>query len=104
MLWIYQEQSNDVRWLQQRGVHIWDKWMVDDDGIYRTYINDKKEHLDVDKSVLVYDVNNALLYDNSGEVMMASSLYNDMEIKEAKYFGLEYAHIIGTAYGYIVKK
>ena len=26
MLWIYQAQSNDVRWLQERGVHIWDEW------------------------------------------------------------------------------
>ena len=25
MLWIYQAQSNDVRWLQERGCHIWDE-------------------------------------------------------------------------------
>ena len=37
MLWIWQMGSNDVRELQKRGVHIWDEWMVDPDGIYRIY-------------------------------------------------------------------
>lgn len=32
MLWIYQAQSNDVRWLQERNVHIWDKWMINENG------------------------------------------------------------------------
>lgn len=32
MLWIYQQQSNDVRWLQDRNVHIWDKWEIDENG------------------------------------------------------------------------
>lgn len=35
MLWIYQVQSNDVRWLQQRGVHIWDAWEIGEDGAWR---------------------------------------------------------------------
>lgn len=35
MLWIYQVQSNDVNWLQERGVSIWDEWKIDEDGIYR---------------------------------------------------------------------
>jgi len=39
ILWIYQAQSNDVRWLQERNNHVWDEWMVDSDGIYRTYKN-----------------------------------------------------------------
>src|SRR5574344_2754392 len=34
MLWIYQVQSNDVRWLQERNVHIWDQWEVDEDGLW----------------------------------------------------------------------
>jgi len=37
ILWIYQAQSNDVRWLHERNNHVWDEWMVDSDGIYRTY-------------------------------------------------------------------
>ncbi len=32
MLWIYQEQSNDVRWLQKRNNHIWDEWEINEDG------------------------------------------------------------------------
>ena len=35
MLWIYQAQSNDVRWLQERNVHIWDLWQIDENGDWR---------------------------------------------------------------------
>ena len=56
MLWIYQVASNDVRWLQDRNVKIWNEWQIDEDGNYN-----------------------------------------------GKHFGEEYAHTIGTAYGYIVK-
>ena len=41
ILWIYQAQSNDVRWLHERNNHVWDEWMVDPDGIYRTYTKDE---------------------------------------------------------------
>ena len=34
MMWIYQVQSNDPKWLQERGVHIWDKWQADENGDY----------------------------------------------------------------------
>ncbi len=57
MLWIYQVQSNDVRWLQERNVKIWNEWQIDENGYYM-----------------------------------------------GKDFGKEYAHTIGTAYGYIVNK
>lgn len=64
MLWIYQEQSNDVRWLQDRNVHIWDLWEIDENGDWK----DEK----------------------TGKVL--------------KHFDSSYAHTIGTAYGYIVKR
>lgn len=35
MLWIYQVGSNDVRWLQERGVNIWDSWAILEDGTWR---------------------------------------------------------------------
>ena len=57
MLWFYQAQSNDVRWLQERNVKIWNEWEIDEEGYYN-----------------------------------------------GKFFGKKYAHTIGTAYGYIVKK
>lgn len=64
MLWIYQAQSNDVRWLQERNVRIWDLWEIDENGDWK-------------------DV-------KTGKVL--------------KHFDPEYAHTIGTAYGYIVRK
>ena len=57
MLWFYQAKSNDVRWLQDRGVKIWNEWEIDENGNYQDRV-----------------------------------------------FPKEYAHTIGTAYGYIVNK
>ena len=57
MLWFYQAQSNDVRWLQERNIKIWDQWEIDADGNY-----------------------------------------------QGKAFGKEFAHTIGTAYGWIVNR
>ena len=74
MLWIYQAQSNDVRWLKERDVHIWDEWEIDEDGKWRAIQN------------------------ISGE----DGKLNKIEIE--KDFGKEWAHTIGTAYGYIVNK
>ncbi|MBE6563102.1 MAG: thymidylate synthase [Ruminococcaceae bacterium] len=74
MLWIYQEMSNDVRWLQERGVKIWDEWEIAEDGVWRA---------------------TQMLPDENG---------NLVKTEVAKDFGKEWAHTIGTAYGYIVKK
>ena len=35
LLWIYQAASNDVRWLQERGVKIWNEWEIAADGTYQ---------------------------------------------------------------------
>ncbi len=74
MLWIYQVQSNDVRWLQERDVKIWNEWEIGEDGIWRAtqWLPDGKGHL--------------------------------VETKVEKDFGKEWAHTIGTAYGWIVNK
>ena len=58
MLWIYQVQSNDVRWLHKRGIKIWDEWEIPESGDYMG------RHWDP----------------------------------------AEFAHTIGTAYGWIVKR
>ena len=73
ILWIYQEQSNDVRWLQERNVHIWDEWEIAEDGKWRA---------------------------NQNVLENGKLVKKDIE----KDFGVEYAHTIGTAYGFIVKK
>ena len=74
MLWIYQAKSNDVRWLKERNVHIWDEWEIYEDG----------------KWMAVQNVRNS-----DGKMV-----FKNIE----KNFGKEFAHTIGTAYGYIVNK
>ena len=114
MLWIWQMQSNDVRELHKRGVHIWDEWMVDEDGIYRIYDNSNQEKYDPDREVVVLDPisvgvaypNGTLRpkYDEKGNIMMAKSIIKGKNIIGAKYYGKEYANTIGTAYGYITNR
>lgn len=116
MLWIWQMQSNDVRDLQERNVHIWDEWMVDEDGVYRIYEPNTSEY-DPNREVVVYNplsvpVNDSFgyrseiqpKYDENGKVMTAKSLIPGKNIKAAKYYGKEYAHTIGTAYGFIADR
>lgn len=74
MLWIYQAQSNDVRWLQERNVKIWDEWEIDEKGYWNA---------------------TQMLPDENGKIV---------KTEVHKFFGTEWAHTIGTAYGYIVKK
>lgn len=74
MLWIYQAKSNDVRWLKDRDVHIWDEWEIDEEGIWKTTQN----------------------------VLGKDGKLEQKEIE--KDFGKQWAHTIGTAYGYIVNK
>ena len=74
MLWIYQVQSNDVRWLQERNVHIWDEWEIDENGFWTA---------------------EQLLPDADGKLVRQ---------RVTREFGKEWAHTIGTAYGWIVKK
>lgn len=74
MLWIYQAQSNDVRWLQERDVAIWNEWEIDEDGFWSAVQMMPGADGKLEKTVI------------------------------KKEFGKEWAHTIGTAYGYIVKK
>ena len=117
MLWIWQMASNDVRELHKRNVHIWDEWMVDEDGIYRIYEPDGTCEYDPDKEVTVYDplstpISDPLAkmnklapkLDENGKIMTAKSKIAGKTIKAAKYFGKEYANTIGTAYGYIIDR
>lgn len=74
MLWIYQVQSNDVRWLKNRNVHIWDEWEIDENGKWRAIQNECQKNGKTSK------------------------------VEVEKNFGKDWAHTIGTAYGYIVRK
>ena len=69
MLWIYQQASNDIRWLQERGIKIWNEWEIANDGTYQgRNIND---------------------------------IFAKNHPTEPKQ---NFAHTIGTAYGWIVKR
>ena len=74
MLWIYQVKSNDVRWLQDRNVHIWDEWEIDENGLWKA---------------------TQMLPDSNGKLVKKNI---------EKDFGKDWAHTIGTAYGWIVNK
>ena len=74
MLWIYQAQSNDVRWLQERNNHIWDEWEIDEDVLWKATQNVLDENGNLVKKDVVKD------------------------------FGKDWAHTIGTAYGWIVNR
>lgn len=37
MLWIWQQQSNDVTWLNDRNIHIWDNWTDENNTIGKAY-------------------------------------------------------------------
>lgn len=113
MLWIWQMCSNNVRDLQERGVNIWNEWMVDDDGIYRIY-EPVTNDFDPNKEVKVLDPLSASIadpdknldfkYDENGNVLTAKSLIPGKNIRGAKYYGKEYAGTIGTAYGFITNR
>ena len=69
MLWIFQQASNDVRWLQERGIKIWNEWEIAADGTYQgRNINE---------------------------------LFKEAHPEEPQQ---DFAHTIGTAYGWIVKR
>ena len=74
MLWIFQAQSNDVRWLQERNVHIWDEWEIDEDGLWKA---------------------TQMVPDGNGKLVKKEIV---------KDFGKEWSHTIGTAYGWIVRE
>ena len=67
-------QSNDVRWLQKRGVHIWDEWEIDENGLWKA---------------------NQLVPNKDGKLEKKEVI---------RQFDTKYAHTIGTAYGYINNK
>lgn len=43
MMWIYQQKSINVSWLRERGIKIWDKFEISEDGIYRNPDNGQEQ-------------------------------------------------------------
>ena len=48
LLWIFREQSNDVRVLQKQNVRIWDEWMMEDGTIGTSYGYVVKKYSQID--------------------------------------------------------
>ncbi len=69
MLWIYQVASNDVRWLRERNVKIWNEWEINEKGEYQGRNINK--------------------------------IFAEKHPTELK---TNFAHTIGTAYGWIVNR
>lgn len=74
MQWIYQVCSNDVRWLQERDIDIWDGWEIGEDGLWRA---------------------TQMVLDENGKLVKKDII---------KDFGIDKAHTIGTAYGFIADR
>ena len=106
LLWIY-KGINDVRWLQDRGVHIWDEWEIDEDGIYRIYYPTGKEPENAPESLPVYfntgkigsdgkDILEKMYYDEEGIYKESEKTINSKPMmasptkkqKREKYFAL----------------
>ena len=51
LLWIFKDQSNDVKLLQEQNVHIWDEWMMEDGTIGTSYGWVVKEFNQIDKLI-----------------------------------------------------
>lgn len=85
MLWIYQAKSNDVTWLQERGVKIWNEWEIDDEGHYqdRTFSKEFKHTIGtaygyiVNKFNLIDDLIYKLKNNPSDRRMVMSLWQND---------------------------
>lgn len=102
MLWIYQARSNDVRWLHERGNHIWDEWMVDEDGIYRTYSPKGVQVRDLDGNPVF--MKDGVFYSGEDIVPEGARPLVEKQLTSAKLYGERYAHTIGTAYGWIADR
>ena len=69
ILWIYQAASNDVRWLKERNVKIWNEWEISENGKYQG--------------------------------RNINQIFQEKHPNEPEE---DFAHTIGTAYGWIVNK
>ncbi|MBR2709964.1 thymidylate synthase [Candidatus Saccharibacteria bacterium] len=81
LLWIYQVASNDVRWLQERNVKIWNEWEIDEGGNYQGR-----------------NINEIF---RTRHPSLPSDPTAGLALTEPE---VDFAHTIGTAYGWIVKK
>lgn len=75
MRWIYQVQSNDVTWLQERNCYIWDEWVDENNTIGKAYGYQVKKHRQMDQ--LIHDLKH-----NSQSRRMMINLWQCEDLKE----------------------
>ncbi|MEK6264666.1 MAG: thymidylate synthase [Clostridium sp.] len=51
LLWIFKDQSNDVKKLQEQNVHIWDEWALEDGTIGKAYGYQIAKYHQIDKLI-----------------------------------------------------
>lgn len=51
MFWIYQQGNNDISWLNERGIAIWDEWKLEDGTIGKAYGYQVAEYDQVNKVI-----------------------------------------------------
>jgi thymidylate synthase len=51
LLWIFKDQSNDVKKLQEQNVHIWDEWVLEDGTIGKAYGYQIAKYHQIDKLI-----------------------------------------------------
>lgn len=114
--WIHTVQDNHPSWLRERGNNTWNLWEVDEDGVYRIYeqgdnaIDDPLKEVPLMEQVrnpITGNIETIPFLDKYGKQIMVKSKdvmdkkSNARTIKQAIWFGKEYAHSIGEAYGFI---
>lgn len=75
MRWIYQIGSNDVRWLQERNIKIWDEWMLEDYSIGESYGKQVKKFDQVNKLINT-------LKENPQSRRMIIDLWNNADLEK----------------------
>lgn len=75
MLWIYQQGSNDVTWLNDRGIHIWDSWVDENNTIKKGYGYQVKQFDQVNKLI-------DTLRTNPQDRRMIINLWNISELED----------------------
>jgi thymidylate synthase len=86
MLWIYQQQSNDVTWLQERNCKVWNEWVDENNTIGKAY----------GYVINKYDLINKLIYDlknNSQSRRMIVDLWETGDLDEMMLTPCMFLHI-----------
>jgi thymidylate synthase len=76
LLWIFQQQSNDVTWLKNKNVHIWDEWEMNDGTIGESYGYIVKKYNQIDKLITT-------LKNNSQDRRMMINLWQIPHLEKA---------------------